>query len=172
MKHFGFHSNQLFFNLRNPTKVKYLHQKNIGNFEVPKTTSTSSVKVLHQQYQDRLLWEKHLNPFGIKQTITSRFKTPPPKQDFVSHEMILARSPKPYQQNQVSFRCSPFLSKPEIKQYLSKIYQLPVQKVETANKMGRLKRDSQTNFQWRKKNWKKAIVSLDYEVDSEFRHFN
>ena len=86
--------------------------------------------------------------------------------------MLLMRSPKPYERNNVSFRCDPYLSKPEIKQYLSKVYQLPLNRVDTANKMGRLKRDGKTGRTWRKKNWKKAICTLDYEVDSDFRNFN
>ena len=88
--------------------------------------------------------------------------------------MVLARSPKPYKKNVVSFRCDPFLSKPEIKQYLTKVYNLPVQKVETANKIGQIKSNMMSGSQtkWRKKNWKKAIVTLDYEVENDFRHFN
>ena len=80
-------------------------------------------------------------PKGLKPTITSRFKKPPTEIDFVSNEMQLQRSPKPYDRNIVCFRTSMELSKPEIKQYLMKIYGLPVQKVDTFNKMGEIKRD-------------------------------
>ena len=88
--------------------------------------------------------------------------------------MTLTRSPKPYKKNVVSFRVNPQLSKPEIKQYLTKVYNLPVQKVETFNKIGQIKSNatSGSNTKWRKQNWKKAIVTLDYEVDNDFRHFN
>ena len=84
-----------------------------------------------------------MNPKGLKPTITSRFVKPPEQIEFLSHEMLLHRSPKPYEKNIVSFRCSPYLSKPEIKQYLSKVYNLPIQNVDTANKMGEInpKRD-------------------------------
>ena len=113
-----------------------------------------------------------MNPLGIKPTITSRFEKPTKEIDFLNHEMMLVRSPKPYDKNQVSFRCSPFLSKPEIKQYLSKVYKLPVQRVDTVNKMGKIKRNRTTGKQWKKSNWKKAIVTLDYEVDQDFKQFN
>ena len=88
----------------------------------------------------------------------------------MNHELTIQRSQKPYGKKQVCFRTSPFLSKPEIKQYLTKVYKLPVTRVDTANKMGKIKRNNETGRKWRKKNWKKSIVSLDYEVDSEFRH--
>ena len=55
--------------------------------------------------------------------------------------MMIHRSNKPYERNQVSFRCANHLSKPEIMQYLSKVYQLPVQRVDTINKQGKIKRD-------------------------------
>ena len=80
-----------------------------------------------------------MNPKGLKPTITSRFTKPAQEIDFLNEKMVLARSPKPYKKNVVSFRCDPFLSKPEIKQYLTKVYNLPVQKVETANKIGQIK---------------------------------
>ena len=113
-----------------------------------------------------------MNPKGLKPTITSRFKKPPKQIEFLSHEMLLSRSAKPYEKNIVSFRCSPFLSKPEIKQYLSKVYSLPIQNVDTANKMGEIKMNRSTGKKGRKKNWKKGIVTLDYEVDHEYKHFN
>lgn len=111
-----------------------------------------------------------MNPKGIKPTITSRFKKPAQEIEFLNHDLWLMRSPKPYGKKQVSFRVSPYLSKPEIKQYLTKVYKLPVNRVDTVNKMGKIKRDNETNRKWRKNNWKKAIVTLDYEIDSEFRH--
>ena len=38
----------------------------------------------------------------------------------------------------------------------------------TVNKMGKIMLDTETRKQWRKKDWKKAIVTVDYEVDPEF----
>ena len=64
------------------------------------------------------------------------------------------------------------MSKPEIKQYLSKVYKLPVSRVDTVNKMGKIKMDRGSGKKWRKDDWKKAIVTLDYEVDNDFKHFN
>ena len=64
------------------------------------------------------------------------------------------------------------MSKPEIHQYMSKVYQLPIQKTNTFNKQGRIKRDQTNGKKWRKNNWKKATLTLDYEVDSDYKNFN
>jgi len=36
MKRFGFHPDQLYFNMRNPRKVRYLSHPKLGDFEAPK----------------------------------------------------------------------------------------------------------------------------------------
>jgi len=82
--------------------------------------------------------------------------------------MQLMRSPKPYDDHTVGFRTNDMLSKPEIKQYLQKLYNMPINQIGTFRKQGRfLRNDNRT--MWRKKDWKKAIVRVDYEVDSEFQ---
>ena len=45
---------------------------------------------------------------------------------------------------------------------------MPVKDVITVNKMGKIMMNSENRKQWRKKDWKKAIVTVDYEVDPEF----
>ena len=67
-----------------------------------------------------------MNPKGVKTTITSRFRKPAHEIDFLNEKMTLSRSPKPYKKNVVSFRVDPNLTKPEIRQYLAKVYSLPV----------------------------------------------
>ena len=99
MKRFGFHADQLYFNMRNPNKVKYVYTKNLGNFEIPKNKNTSDVQVLHKNYQDRLDFEKYMNPLGLKPTISSKFEKPSKEIDFLNHEVMLMRSPKPYDKN-------------------------------------------------------------------------
>ena len=46
---------------------------------------------------------------------------------------------------------------------------MPVKSVDTWNKMGKIMQNHDTRREWRKKDWKKAIVSVDYEVDPEFQ---
>ena len=101
--------------MRNPQKVKYVYTKSHGNFEIPKNKNTTNVQELAENYQKRLDYEKYLNPMGLKPTISSRFEKPAKEIDFLNHEVLLMRSPKPYEKNQVAFRVNPFMSKPEIK---------------------------------------------------------
>ncbi len=95
-------------------KVRYLSTKNLGNFEAPAKTSEKNLHKLHENYKQRLEFEKYLCPKGVKPTITSRFKMPRPEHEFVSYEIILARSNKPQAINEMRFRTSQFLSKHEI----------------------------------------------------------
>ena len=110
-----------------------------------------------------------MNPKGFKPTVTSNFKKPQTELDFVNHEMLLVRSPKDYGKEWVNFRVEPFLSKPEVQQYLMKLYNLNVQKVNTVNKQGKIMRNMDKHGWWRKKDWKKAIVKVDFEVDPEMQ---
>jgi hypothetical protein len=115
MKRFGFHPDQLYFNQRNPMKVRYLQTKELGQFEVPMKSRVNSVGEMSKNYLNRLEFEKYLNPKGLKPTITSGFKKPAKEIDFVSHTFALMRTPKPYGDKVVNFRCDNFLSKPEIR---------------------------------------------------------
>mmetsp|Transcript_27077 Transcript_27077/g.19519 ORF Transcript_27077/g.19519 Transcript_27077/m.19519 type:complete len:93 (+) Transcript_27077:131-409(+) len=89
-------------------------------------TREQSLTQLHQNYQDKLEFEKYMNPKGLKPTITSRFKKPKHEIDFVSHSCAISRSDKTMKSNEIAFRMNPFLSKPEIKQYFNKLYNMPV----------------------------------------------
>lgn len=106
-------------------KVRYLNTKNLGNFEAPAKTSENNLHKLHAEYQKRVEFEKYMCPKGVKPTITSRFKKPRESIDFVSHEMVLARTPKALASNEVRFRCQQFMTKHEIQEYLTKLYRMP-----------------------------------------------
>ena len=111
-------------------------------------------------------------PKGVKPTITSRFKKPRESIDFVSHTMELARSHKVMEPNEVRFRCSPFLSKHEIQEYMTKLYRLPFKNGDlphTVNHMGRVMVNRQNRQQWRKKDHKKVIAKLEYEIDPDYQ---
>lgn len=168
MKRFGFHPDQLYFNMRNPQKVRYLETKELGKFEAPMKTRVQSLSKLHKNHTDRLEFEKYMNPNGLKPTITSRFAKPAPEIEFVNHEMLLMRSPKPYDDHTVCFRHNDYLSKPEIKQYMQRLYNMPVQSVGTFRKQGKFMTNNDRR-QFRKQDWKKSIIRVDYEVDSEFQ---
>lgn len=65
-----------------------------------------------------------------------------------------------------TFRVLPKMTKHEVKEYLQKIYKLPVKKVNTMNYLGkRLRIITSRRIAYRKEpNWKKAIVTFGPEV--------
>ena len=50
MNRFGFHANQLYFNMRNPSKVKYVSHPKLGNFEVPKTKKSTDINHAYKNF--------------------------------------------------------------------------------------------------------------------------
>ena len=156
-------------------KVRYLNTKSLGDFEAPAKSREKNLFKLQENYAKRLDFEKYLCPKGVKPTITSRFKKPRVQQEFVNHEMLLARTPKPLAPNELRFRCSQYLSKHEIQEYLGKLYRMPFKDMEmpsTSNHMGKVMVNRENRTQWRKKDHKKVSVKLDYEVDPEYQKLN
>ncbi|CDW87282.1 50s ribosomal protein l23 [Stylonychia lemnae] len=154
----------------NSRKVRYISSPEFGKIEVPKKTAQSNnIKELAKIQKEKDEWSKYMNPGGFKPTITSHFRKPQNEIDFLNHEMVLIRSPKDCGQEWASFRLSPFLSKPEIKQYLMKVYNLNVKSINTANFMGRIVRDQEKAGYFRKTDKKKAMVKLDFKVDPELQ---
>jgi large subunit ribosomal protein L23 len=62
-----------------------------------------------------------------------------------------------------TFRVLPRMTKHEVKEYLTKIYELPVKKVNTMNYMGKRKRavGRRKVVHYKYKDFKKAIVTFD-----------
>lgn len=63
-------------------------------------------------------------------------------------------------ENQVIFKCDAKYTKSEIKEYLTKIYSLPVEKVNTMNYLGKTKRAFLGRYVYKEPKYKKAIVTL------------
>ena len=61
------------------------------------------------------------------------------------------------------FRVLPRMTKHEIKEYLTKIYSLPVKKVNTANYMGKRKKvmTSRSVHYYKYRDFKKAFITFD-----------
>ena len=153
-------------------KVRYLETKKMGKFEAPMKTKEKNLHKLVDNYQRRLDFEKYLCPKGVKPTITSRFKKPREQQEFVSHTMVLARTPKPLAPNEMRFRCDPYLSKHEIQEYLGKLYKMPFKDnsmPDTSLHMGKIMNDRVSRTQWRRKDYKRVNVKLEYEVDPDLQ---
>ena len=153
----------------NSRKVRYLQNSQLGKFEAPKTGHWNSLKEVHENYQQRLEFEHYMNPKGFKPTITSNFRKPQREIEFVNHDVLLLRSPKDHGKQWVSFRSPLSLSKPEMQQYLMKLYSLNVLKLHSANKQGKIMRNMDKLGYWRKKDWKKTTVKVDFDVDPDMQ---
>jgi large subunit ribosomal protein L23 len=70
--------------------------------------------------------------------------------------------------HQAAFRVAPKMTKLEVKEYLLKVYGVPVKKVMTQNFMGKRKRmyGTRTIVGYKRPDFKKAIVTLDLEQRS------
>jgi len=65
-----------------------------------------------------------------------------------------------------TFRVLPRMTKHEVKEYLSKIYKLPVTKVNTQNHEGKRKKiiGKRTVAYFKQADWKKAFVTFDADI--------
>ena len=77
--------------------------------------------------------------------------------------LVSARNATARQPARATFRVLPRMTKHEIKEYLTKIYDLPVNKVNTSNYLGKRKlvRGTTQVILYKYKDFKKAIVSFD-----------
>ncbi|KAM3140229.1 hypothetical protein pb186bvf_007585 [Paramecium bursaria] len=108
-----------------------------------------------------------LNPKGII--------IPKPKEyqkiQFIDWGLTLHRPEKKVEKNVVTFKLKPYkysLQKPEIKQYLEKIYGLNVTKVHTLNYMGKIARNHKSG-RYRQSDHKKVYVELNEDIDPFFQ---
>ena len=79
---------------------------------------------------------------------------------------MLLHRPGPKEQiepNVIVFKVSEDISKPELKQYLEKVYKLPIEKINTARFMGKVYLD-QFRKPHKTKNFKKAFVSTSLQI--------
>jgi large subunit ribosomal protein L23 len=80
--------------------------------------------------------------------------------------MTSARNATATHPARATFRVLPRMTKHEISEYLTKIYQLPVTKVNTMNYMGKRKvvRGSRALIYYKYKDFKKAVVTFDRSI--------
>lgn len=112
--------------------------------------------------------QKYLLPFGFKETITSVMPKERRVSDCVGIEMILKRSGKKIDKKEFAVTVDQKLTKYEIKQYLEKVYDIEVVKVNSLIKGGHIKR-SQGGRRFRESDTKKAYITTNQEVPEEFR---
>lgn len=77
--------------------------------------------------------------------------------------LVAARDATGRNPARATFRISPKMTKHELKEYLVKIYNLPVVKVNTSNYLGKRKlvRGTTQVIRFKYKDFKKAVVSFD-----------
>lgn len=77
--------------------------------------------------------------------------------------LVSAKSATPTQPARAIFRVLPRMTKWEIREYLVKIYDLPVRKVNTMNYLGKRKtvRGSKKMIHYKYHDFKKAVVTFD-----------
>ncbi|KAG7354549.1 50S ribosomal protein L23 [Nitzschia inconspicua] len=92
--------------------------------------------------------------------VTKQFRMWMPSMPMV---LVSARNATARQPARATFRVLPKMTKHEIKEYLTQIYNLPVDKVNTANYLGKRKlvRGTTKVIRYKYKDFKKAIVSFD-----------
>mmetsp|Transcript_56813 Transcript_56813/g.65094 ORF Transcript_56813/g.65094 Transcript_56813/m.65094 type:complete len:139 (+) Transcript_56813:44-460(+) len=95
---------------------------------------------------------------------TSHFKKQQEVIKYLNIPLTLYRGEKPMDEKTVAFKCDQKLTKPELRQYLEKVYGLEVEKVNTLNYMGKVKRAPLGGFT-RNKDFKKAYAILKTNID-------
>eukprot|EP00052_Salpingoeca_macrocollata_P005533 m.47975 g.47975 ORF g.47975 m.47975 type:complete len:115 (-) comp14911_c0_seq1:32-376(-) len=91
----------------------------------------------------------------------NRFASPGGVKVFLPNfRLWMVRPSKPLAPNQVVFRTTPDVNKLEIKEYLEKVYQVPVSEVHTQNVLGKLKRTRFRGVMNKRPDFKLAYVTL------------
>ena len=157
------------FKIYNPRKLKYLTSEKYGYFEAPNVRGNRELKMIVNNYQQRVEYEKYMNPKGLKYSFTSRFPKFGDQHDFLNFNAFLVRTGKQIDSNSIKFKIPKNLSKPELKQYLSKLYSMNIEKITTSILPGNVRYDSNQKRYIRTKDVKKAVVTINKEVDKNYQ---
>lgn len=106
----------------------------------------------------------------LKQIPVGRLPRSQPVHKFFNKQIYLVRTGKELPDNVLCFRTEQSLTKPEIKQYLTKLYGLEIKKVNTWNKMGKINK-TRTRTYYRDPDFKKVIVELENPVPTHMQYF-
>ena len=172
LKIFGFARAYTKYKIYDPTKYRYVTHPKYGYFEAPIRGERREVKELVKNYKSKMEYERHMNPKGLRYTITSNFPKVGDTHDYIDPKLFLVRSNKPQPKNSIKFKVDDNLSKPEIKQIIEKLYKFKVEKVNTAILPGRVKFDlksTKCRKYERTNDYKKALVQVDFDVDQSYR---
>lgn|ERR1719362_546624 len=104
---------------------------------------------------------------NLTKVTSYNFPKPRPEHKFWNKPLYLVRTGSPIADNTMIFRCAQDLNKIEIRQIVEKLYNLPVVKVHTWNKVGKIMRNPNYNTRYRKKDFKKVFVEIKGVVPPE-----
>lgn len=171
LKVYGFPRHVMNYKLYNPRKINYFKSKDYGYFESPKYFKNPELRYVVDRYQQRLEYEKYMNPKGIKMTMTGNFPKNGETIDFLNLNVFLMRSGKKYEEDEIKFFVNKNLSKYEIIQFLQKMYNFKVKQISTANLPGKVKlvQNTRQRKYMRTRDTKKALVKVGFKVDDKYR---
>jgi ribosomal protein L23 len=106
----------------------------------------------------------------LKQIPAVRLAKPQPVLKFYNKQIYLVRTGKELPDNVLCFRTEQSVTKPEIRQYLKKLYGLEIKKVNTWNKMGKIQKTRIRSY-YRDPDFKKVIVELQHPVPTHLQYF-
>ena len=112
-----------------------------------------------------------LNPKGLKAQKLSTLEAPQRNYDFLNWRLDLHRigQNKEVEENVATFRVDLRMTKPEIKQYLEKVYKLEVQRVNTVRIHGKIKKNM-FGHRFKESEKKKAYVFLkDAKIEDFYK---
>ena len=175
-KVFGYLRAHMRYKFYDNLRLNYIKTNLNGQFHYPKSLKNRDIIHLYAVFKQKRLYEKYLNPHGLRQTITANFPRVSEVQDFVDQKIILTRTSKIYDgKNHIKLLVNHDISKPEIEQFLAKVYNINVLDIRTAIIPGRVKRDlayseNQMKVRFmRTQDHKKALVTVNFDVPQEFR---
>lgn len=90
---------------------------------------------------------------------------------FYNQPLYLVRSGKQMDDKTLCFRCDQSVTKPELRQVLTKLYGLDVNEVATWNRMGKQMRNRQFNSWYRRADYKKVIVTMKTPVPAHLQNY-
>lgn len=96
---------------------------------------------------------------------------PQPVEKFYNKPVFLTRSGKERPENALCFTSSQDLTKPELKQYFTKLYNLDIKKINTWNKQGKILRNNSNARYFRKPDIKRIILELNTTVPPELQSY-
>ena len=169
LKIFGFNRADMKYNIPNYKNNKYLYALHYGRFAAPKTFFNSikkrEINFLVRNYQQTLLYEKLFNPNGFKMRMTSNFPKLPPVPELnllpKDFKLVLLRSGKTYKSNQLKFIVNMDMDKVQLRQILTKLYNIEIESISTAIQPGGIVRNlnkSQSSYTYNRTTERKVAV--------------